>query len=79
MRTAHYTEGVHLICEQEADKQSCSKDSEEFGWLMDICTKKNLKPADCQRSLQLPCLEQRHKQQWFHLLQAPLHFYERLT
>lgn len=45
MCTAHYTEGVHLICEWEADKQSCSKDREEFGWLRDVLDqKKKQKP-----------------------------------
>lgn len=40
MCPVHYTEGAHLICEWEADKQSCYEDREEFGWLRDIWTKK---------------------------------------
>ncbi len=41
MCTAHYTEGVHLICELEADKQLCSKDREKFGWLREVWDGKN--------------------------------------
>lgn len=71
MCTAHYTEGVHLICDWEADKPSRSKDrQDEFGWLRDVQAKIT-KPADLSLGLQQKHTARIHfsiRRRLFHML-----------